>query len=187
MDAPARRLPAEFRRLLAADRAFTTLALELIDGTVAPAVVVGADGRIAGIDAKERGPGNTPPPADILEDEIVGAKPAGLLRLGARWMRREPTDPGPLRIRAWSPDPGDRFAHLRPVVRFMELRGNQLVRDLDAKDVPVRAVFASPLDLDGLRAEYELPSSLVLRGEVDAIVDRNTRAEIVGSRGVKRG
>ena len=40
MDAPARRLPAEFRRLLAADRAFTTLALELIDGTVAPAVVV---------------------------------------------------------------------------------------------------------------------------------------------------
>ena len=186
MEARTRRLPEEFRELLDAARAFTVLALELTDGTVAPRVLVASDGKIAGLDSKERGPGGTPPPVDIFEHEIVGAKPAGGLLRRGRWRRRDVDAPTGLRIRAWSCDPDDRFAHLRPVVRFEQLRGNKMLRDLDAKDRPVRAVFMSALDMDGLRADYDLPSSLALRGEVDAIVCRNTRAEIVGSRGVKR-
>lgn len=162
------------------------MALELSDGTVAPRVVVTTDGRIAGIDGKDRGPGGTPPPTDIREDEIVAARPVGGVFSRGRWRRRELGVAPRLRIRAWSHDPDDRYAHLRPVVRFEQLRGNKLLRDLRASDRPPRAVFAAPLDLDGLRADYELPSSLHLRGEVDAIVDRNTRAEIVGTRGVKR-
>jgi len=180
------RLPEEFHDLLDPSRAFTLVALELADGAIAPKVLVATDGKIAGIDAKERGPGGTPPPTDIREDEIVAVRPAGGLLTRGKWQRREIEPPARLRIRAWSHDPDDRYAHLRPVVRFEQLRRNQMLRDLDAKDEPVRAVFASPLDMDGLRADYDLPSSLLLRGEVDAIVCRNTRAEIVGSRGVKR-
>jgi len=184
---PARqRLPEEFHDLIDGSRAFTVLTLELTDGTVAPKVVVATDGRIAGIDAKERGPGGSPPPTDIREDEIVGAKRGGGLLSRGRWRRREVEAASRLRIRAWSHDPDDRYAHLRPIIRFEQLRGNKLLQDLRASDRPVRAVFASPLDMDGLRADYDLPSSLHLRGEVDAIVDRNTRAEIVGTRGVKR-
>ena len=174
-----------FRGLLGRDRAFTSLALELADGTVAPKVLVAADGKIAGLDSKERGPGGTPFPVDIRESEIVAARPAAGLKR-RRWSRREPPAPAPLRIRAWSPDPDDRYGHLRPIVRYMQLRGNKLVHDLRETDRGVRAVLVDPLDLEGLQAEYELPASLALRGEVDAIVCRNTRAEIVGSRGVKR-
>lgn len=179
------RLPDEFHELIDVSRAFTTLSLELTDGTVAPKVLVATNGKIAGLDAKEKGPGGTPQPVDILENEIVGARQTGGLRRG-RWHRREITSSGRIRVRAWSPDPNDRYAHLRPVVRFMQLRGNTLLRDLDPKESPARAVFATALDLDGLRADYDLPSSLALRGEIDAIVCRNTRAEIVGTRGVKR-
>ena len=180
------RLPAAFHDLIAPGRAFTLLAMELSDGTVAPRVLVATDGKIAGVDGKDRGPGGTPPPTDIREDEIVAVRSVGALLGRGRWRRREIEPPPRLRIRAWSPDPDDRFAHLRPVVRFEQLRGNKMLRDLDARDTPVRAVFVSALDMDGLRADYELPSTLLLRGEVDAIACRNTRAEIVGSRGVKR-
>jgi hypothetical protein len=180
------RLPDEFHDLIDRGRAFTPLAIELTDGTVAPRVLVATDGKIAGIDGRDRGPGGTPPPTDIREDEIVAVRPVGGLLGRRRWHRREIEPPARLRIRAWSHDPDDRFAHLRPVVRFEQLRGNKMLRDLDARETPVRAVFVSPLDMDGLRADYDLPSSLSLRGEVDAIVCRNTRAEIVGSRGVKR-
>jgi hypothetical protein len=173
--------------MLEPGRAFTTLELELADGTVAPKVLVAPDGSIAGLDSKDRGPGGTPHPIDVRADEVVAARrAAGLLGRG-RWVRRDLPDPPPLRIRAWSPDPRDRVAHLRPVVRFMQLRGNRLLHDLRPVDGGiVRAVFVDALDLDGLRAGYELPASLALRGELDAIVCRNTRAEIVGSRGVKR-
>ncbi len=186
MESRGRRLPEEFRDLLDASRAFTALALELSDGTVAPRVLVASDGKIAGLDARERGPGGTPPPIDIFEREVVAARPAGGLLSRGRWRRRDLDAPPRLRIRAWSCDPDDRYAHLRPVVRFEQLRGNKMLHDLVAKDRPVRAVFVSALDMDGLRADYDLPASLALRGEVDAIVCRNTRAEIVGSRGVKR-
>ena len=180
------RLPDEFHDLLDPVRAFTVLTVELSDGTVAPRVLVATDGKIAGIDGRDRGPGGTPPPTDIREDEVVAVCPTTRLLGRRRWRRREIEPPGRLRIRAWSHDPHDRFAHLRPVVRFEQLRGNKLLRDLEARDDPVRAVFVSSLDMDGLRADYDLPSSLLLRGEIDAIVCRNTRAEIVGSRGVKR-
>lgn len=180
------RLPDEFLDLLDPVRAFTVLTIELSDGTLAPRVLVATDGRIAGIDGRDRGPGGTPPPTDIREDEIVAVRPVGGLLSRGRWRRRDVQAPARLRIRAWSHDPDDRYAHLRPVVRFEQLRGNKLLRDLETRDHPVRAVFVSSLDMDGLRADYDLPSSLLLRGEVDAIVCRNTRAEIVGSRGVKR-
>jgi hypothetical protein len=182
----SQRLPDEFRDLVDPRRAFTTIALELNDGTVAPGVLVASDGKVAGLDSRERGPGGTPPPVDVREDEIVAARRASPLAFARRWHRREVPPPVRLRIRAWSLDPRDRCAHLRPVVRFMQLRGNKLLRDLDARESPARAVFATALDLDGLRADYDLPSSLALRGEIDAIVCRNTSAEIVGTRGVKR-
>jgi hypothetical protein len=183
------RLPSEFRDLLDPGRAFTVLALELADGTQAPRVVVATDGTLAGLDSRERGPGGTPPPIDIREDEIVAARRAGGLAgavgLG-RWRRRELARQPRLRIRAWSTDPGDRFAHLRPVIRFMQLKGNKLVHDLAPTDKGVRAVFVDPLDLESLQIEYELPSSLALRPQFDAIACRNTHAEILGARGIKR-
>ena len=148
-------------------------------------MLVATDGKIAGLDVKERGPGGTPPPMDIREGEIVAA-PAAVGSLARSMETGELPAPGPFRIRAWSPDPNDRYAHLRPVIRFMQLRGNSSFT-ISSRPRPRHARGArDPLDLEGLHANTTLPSSLALRGEVDAIVCRNTRAEIVGSRGVKR-
>jgi len=182
------RLPEVFRDLVDPARAFTVLGLELADGVVAPRVLVATDGKIAGLDAKERGPGGTPPPIDIREDEIVAARPAGLRgALGlARWRRRELDAPVRLRIRAWSWDPDDRLAHLRPLVRFFELKGNKLAHGFQGEGRASVAVFIDPLDFESLQLEYELPASLALRPQLDTIACRNTGAELRGTRGTKR-
>ena len=189
MAAGSARLPSDFRDLIDQRRAFTVLALRLADGTVAPRVLVSHDGRIAGMESKERGPGGSPPPLDIREDEVVAARRvrgvAGAVGLG-RWHRRTPTSPLRPRIRAWSPDPSDRHAHLRPIVTFLELRGNKLVQDFGAGSPASRAVLRDAIEFEALAAEFSFPKSVVLRPELDTIACRNTSAEIVGSRGTKR-
>jgi hypothetical protein len=182
-------LPSDFHDLIDRRRAFTVLALRLADGTVAPRVLVSHDGRIAGMESKERGPGGSPPPLDIREDEVVAARRAGgvagAIGLG-RWHARTPTSPLRPRIRAWSPDPSDRYAHLRPMITFLELRGNKLVHDFGVGSPASRAVLRDPIDFEALVAEFSFPKSVALRPEVDTIACRNTTAEIVGSRGTKR-
>ena len=189
MSAGASRLPSDFHDLLDERRAFTVLALRLADGTLAPRVLISHDGRIAGMDSKDRGPGGSPPPLDIREDEVVAARRAGgvagAVGLG-RWRRRTPTAPLRPRIRAWSPDPSDRHAHLRPILTFLELRGNKLTQDFGAGAPSNRAVLRDAIDFEGLAAEFSFPASVVLRPQVDTIACRNTSAEIVGSRGTKR-
>jgi hypothetical protein len=180
-------LPEEFMDLVDPQRGFTSLALRLADGTTAPRVLVASDGRIAGLDSKDRGPGGTPPPADIRGDEVVAARRGGgpARSVLARWRTRTPTQPLRPRIRAWSLDPSDRVAHLRPILSFLELGGNKVIQAF-GDEQPTRAVLRDRLDFEALQAQFEFPSSIAIRPELDTIACRNTRAEIVGLRGTKR-
>jgi hypothetical protein len=180
-------LPEEFMDLVDSHRSFTSLALRLTDGTTAPRVLVSSDGRIAGLDSKHRGPGGTPPPVDIRGDEVAAARRGGgpARSVLARWRTRIPTQPLRPRIRAWSVDPADRVAHLRPIITFLELNGNKVVQPL-RNEQPARAVLRDRIDFEALQAEFAFPSSIALRPELDTIACRNTKAEIVGSRGAKR-
>ena len=153
-------------------------------GTVAKRVVDATAGR---------SPGSTEG-AGPRRDPAAGGHPRGRDRrraagrwdlTRARWSRREPAPAVRLGSAPGLPTRTTATA-ISPVVRFMRCRGTSSVHESRPETTRAAGGVSTLLDLEGLSAEYGIPSSLALRGEVDATVCRNTRAEIVGSRGVKR-
>jgi hypothetical protein len=181
---PAQEIPDEFRSLLDVNRS-VVLALRLSDGETAPAALVSPDGRILGQAKGPKGPGGSPPPIDVRWDEVVEARKAKGLPGFHGWRRRGATGELQRRIRAWSPDPGDRFAHLDPLLRFLVMQGNRVAAD-DRSGRGRRVTLIEPIDFVSLRAEFELPGSIELHPSHDAIVCRNTGSEILGTRGARR-
>ena len=182
-------LPGEFLRVVDGSEAQAIVALRLSDGEVAPAVLVDGQGRILGLAKAPKATAGRRVPVDVRPEEIVGVRRVdgamGRLGLG-RWHRRTATGALHRRIRAWSLDSRDPYAHLRMLVRFIELSGNRMHHEETTPGGLRQIVMVDPLDFVAIRAEFEFPPSIQQHPGHDAIVCRNSRCELLGTRGSRR-
>jgi hypothetical protein len=86
-----------------------------------------------------------------------------------------------IRIAEVSEDSARPWLNLRPIVEFLEQRGNST---LDAGFIMNpdgwRCRMCERLDFDGIREEFDLPSSIFLSDAHDSILDKKSWCVIEG-------